>query len=429
MSMRYYIKLSFFLVSFGSVSAAELEKLPQSNESAGVNFQIPEQKEGWLAWSKRIISKPIISSKSIIDTTFHNISQSVSNPFETDPVEQHHVSVPIKSIFVPVEFEQKVEKKDSQGWLDYFLNPLVPDMRIDTQGISVDLIDRSLQLADEFKIQGVTSESIASLQGADTNLADSVLLTEESLSKIKVIDSWLKSWTLAPFRKTLKYVYPIEEFSQLISELATGKEIPRDIADRIKVIVDKIPFMPKIVKVTMTGIGIKMAESNQKAFEFIQEAVPDLSLLAKGMQGYEQVQKIVQQHSGDHLEALRVIANSEIEILKNVPLRELIKTVDNIQESKTQTIQTTKNVNKIVTQVSIILFALAMTSIVLSIIQASTQNPIIAKAVEILMILDLIGIAGGLGYGSVSVSKLLNRSSVKGATQDVAAKVETVQFS
>lgn len=400
---------------------------------------IPPAKEGWVAWAKRKGQETLnkITPSTDVEPYPGDWDYKSPEPKSTEPLKSVGLGE-VKTIAAKDLVTAKTAKslgftaepqleptpeptKDNPN--DSVINiPAEPakssawqrlttwfgDIGVGAKDFDIDLGDIEDDVMDDLNFEGITADDLAKI-GKDTKLTEGVKLTEESLAKIQTIDRLLKSWTLAPFKKTFSFAFPIDAFADLVSELATTKTIPVDIGVRLEAIIKDIPLMPKIIKTVITTVGISVASSRTAAITYIANAIPALEGLAKVMPDVVKVQEIIENSSGKPKEILEKIIEAKIESLEKVPLKETLKVVDNLNQAPEKALEKSKRINRIVTNVALVLFALAIGVLALCIADWGKENRQFHKIVEIVGPLILVGLTGGIFYGSIRASRGLSK--------------------
>ena len=296
-----------------------------------------------------------------------------------------------------------VKNRSSQSWVESLkqLFNFYPDLAPDEGDWDFGISDVSEQ-----DLKNVSDDS-------EKNKIKPCKLTEASHAKIAKIDSWLNSWTFLPIKTAMRLVFPVDKLADLVKELNSTGMIPADIGQRIEDITKDIRLLPTGAKKVANVLAMSRVISTKEVLNYASEVLPSLSGLAHASVDIELAKKVLDKYPNDPVRALREIHELGLKTMEKVPFDKILKAVD----GKTKAVDKTKKINGIITTVAVILFALALGSLVLSIIEGVTENKTVRKIMEAIMILDLAAVLGGIGYGAVRLGHALNK---KGANPQSA---------
>lgn len=407
-----------FALVFSIHAAQESEYAENFSEPSAV--QIPE-KESWWKFGKRHATNVAQAVKNLAHATSAGIESMHPDQYDdqssTSLQKDIHLTFhkPEKdtassSVFTPalpvaqnVEsnplFVEEPKAEESKAWASW-LQGVISEFNSDVDSYEGDW---------DYATKGITQQDIDSV-GADTQIVGCALMPE-SLVKIQNLHTLMSSWKFVPVKTALMPIFPIGKLQELVSDLATSKVIPADIGQRIEEITSKIALLPHGAKRALNVAAMIKVLPKDEAIAYASETLPALVPLINVRQDVLKAQEILQEHSQDPVQALRQLHDQGLETLKTLKIDKVLKVIDNAAESKTNALEKTAKINRIVTDTTTILFALALGSMVLSIIEGVTHNVVVRKIMEFIMIFDLAAIAGGIGYGGSKLSYLLQPAS------------------
>lgn len=352
------------------------------------------------------------------DTVVMNLSRLPSD----DPREDEILTPDENEVREKVEEIRKLEDQKKSSLLQILKNSLWDDL----QDIG-DSLNKLFVEQDSYKGDwDYTPEEINSVSSDQTDLKiEGVKLTPESLSKIQAINVLLSIRELNPLDSLLNLFFPMKKFERLISDLATSGTIPSDIGKRLQDVVDDIPLTPNIVKTSLVATGIGLAESKTAAVDYLAQALPSLQSIATGIHDYQKIKETVD-GSANPIEVLRQVHELDLKTLKNVPIEKVLKVIDEKTQAKNRAVEKTRKINRIVTQIAVILFALAMGALVLTIISSATKSPVLKAVTQVVIIIDVAALVGGIGYAGL---KLGNAIGVKASPKEGLAQGESTESS
>lgn len=245
------------------------------------------------------------------------------------------------------------------------------------------------------------------------------------LAKLTQTKALLDSWTGTALRPLLSVVIPtMPKFEALISEMVTTQRVPADVKEQLQEAIAGVPGAARLAEVSglVAGSALK-GESTAGMLDAATKAFPQLLPLIDAAHDLGIAREILSK-STDPLGDLRKLNG---EALKSPVLKNLVEKIDSVMTSKENTQLRTAKITAIVKQVGMILFAIALTSVVLMIASDAKDNKTLRSLTSYCLIFDVVALMGGLAYGFKRIATLTHYEKPEVAAQGKGVKVPVAQ--
>lgn len=260
-------------------------------------------------------------------------------------------------------------------------------------------IDKHLAMGGERNVEHFAD--IEARQRAFDALPKIDAVTLDKLTQTKAL---LDSWTGTALRPLLSRVIPtMPKMEALLNEMVTTQRVPVDVEAQLQEVIAGVPGGARLAEVSGLVAGSALKGENPAAMlDAAAKVFPQLLPLMNAAHDLGLAREMLSK-STDPVGDLQKLNTAT---LRSPILKKLVESVNNVMTSKENAQIRTAKITAIVKQVAVILFGIALTSVVLMIASDAKDNKTLRSLTQYCLIFDVVALMGGLAYGFKKIAAL-----------------------